>query len=117
MGVVSIKRDIRFPVHFWYFWLTIHNTANFHVSNAFDLLAVFISFPLVRAAARPLTLPRPFFWGREVPKKKIACCVEGGRLDKLASALAVGHVCVSVGVVTAAFCFTEGFGVFMGSLR
>jgi hypothetical protein len=29
---------------FWYFWLTIQNTANRHVSNAFDLIAVFISF-------------------------------------------------------------------------
>ena len=32
------------------FRLTIQNTANRHVSNAFDLIAVFISFPL-RAAA------------------------------------------------------------------
>jgi hypothetical protein len=27
----------------WYFWLTIQNTANRHVSNAFDLLAVFVA--------------------------------------------------------------------------
>jgi hypothetical protein len=33
------------------FWLTIQNTGNWHVSNAFDLLSVFISFPLARAAA------------------------------------------------------------------
>jgi hypothetical protein len=33
------------------FWLTIQNTTNRHVSNAFDLIAVFISFPLARAAA------------------------------------------------------------------
>jgi TRAP-type uncharacterized transport system fused permease subunit len=33
------------------FWLTIQNTTNRHVTNAFDLLAVFISFPLSRAAA------------------------------------------------------------------
>jgi hypothetical protein len=32
------------------FGLTIQNTTNRHISNAFDLLAVFISFPLVRAA-------------------------------------------------------------------
>jgi flagellar biosynthesis GTPase FlhF len=32
------------PGYFWYFWLTIQNTTNRHVSNAFDLLAVFISF-------------------------------------------------------------------------
>ena len=29
-----------------YFWLTIQNITNRHVSSAFDLLAVFISFPL-----------------------------------------------------------------------
>jgi hypothetical protein len=52
---------------FWYFWLTIQNTANRHVSNAFDLLGVFISFPLARCA--PHFTPPPF-WGREVPKKK-----------------------------------------------
>jgi hypothetical protein len=33
------------------FRLTIQNTANRHVSNAFDLLGVFISFPPARAAA------------------------------------------------------------------
>jgi hypothetical protein len=27
---------------FWYFWLTIQNTANRHVSNAFDLIAFFL---------------------------------------------------------------------------
>jgi hypothetical protein len=36
------------PSNFWYFWLTVQNTANWHVSNAFGLSAVFISFPLVR---------------------------------------------------------------------
>jgi len=41
----------------WYFWLTIQNTASRHVSNAFDLVAVFISFPLARAAARPHPTP------------------------------------------------------------
>jgi hypothetical protein len=39
------------PVTFGNFWLTIQNTTNRHVSNAFDLLGVFISFPLARAAA------------------------------------------------------------------
>jgi hypothetical protein len=39
------------PNIFGNFWLTIQNTTNRHVSNAFDLLAVFISFPLARAAA------------------------------------------------------------------
>ena len=38
-------------LYFGNFWLTIQNTTNRHVSNAFDLLAVFISFPLARAAA------------------------------------------------------------------
>jgi hypothetical protein len=37
-------------VTFGNFWLTIQNTANWHVSNAFDLLSVFISFPLAPAA-------------------------------------------------------------------
>jgi hypothetical protein len=74
------------------FWLTIQNTSNRHVSNAFDLLAAFISFPLARAAAaaavaadfaaaaagRPHPTPPPLFWGREVPKNKIACSVGDG---------------------------------------
>jgi hypothetical protein len=55
------------PFSFRYFWLTIQNAANRHVSSAFGLLAVFISFPLVRAAARP-THPAPLLGG-EVPKK------------------------------------------------
>ena len=73
------------------FWLTIQNTGNRHVSNAFDLLSVFISFPLARAVAAvaaadfccccccaPRPHPAPFCWGREVPKKQIACSVGGG---------------------------------------
>ena len=38
-------------VTFGNFWLTIQNTTNRHVSNAFDLIVVLISFPLARAAA------------------------------------------------------------------
>jgi hypothetical protein len=38
--------------HFWYFWLTIQNTANRHVSNAFDLIAVFISFSVASQTVR-----------------------------------------------------------------
>jgi hypothetical protein len=38
-------------VTFGNFWLTIQNTANWHVSNAFGLLSLFISFPLAPAAA------------------------------------------------------------------
>jgi hypothetical protein len=36
--------------YFWYYWSTIQNTANRHVSNAFDLIAVFISFSLALCA-------------------------------------------------------------------
>jgi len=35
-------------MYFWYLWLAIQNTANRHVSSAFDLLDVFISLPRVR---------------------------------------------------------------------
>jgi hypothetical protein len=91
---------------FWYFWLTIQNTANWHVSNAFDLLSVFISFPLARAAAavaavdfcycccapRPTSHPAPFFGGGKYQKNK----------SPVASALAVGHAGVCVGVIDVA---------------
>ena len=54
-------------ITFGYFWLTIQNTTNRHVNNAFDLIAVFISFPLARAAAAVAAaeLLRPRFegWG------------------------------------------------------
>jgi hypothetical protein len=85
------------------FWLTIQNKTNRHVSNAFGLLAVFISFPLVRAGARwcalvragarscaPPTPLRPPFWGEGSTKK---------RKLPVASALALGHVRVGVGEV------------------
>ena len=74
-------------VGFGYFWLTIQNTANRQMRNLFYLLAVFISFPLARAAAavaaadfsaaaaRPDPTPPPFFGGREVPKKN--ACSDG----------------------------------------
>jgi hypothetical protein len=66
------------------FWLTIQNTANRHVSNAFDLLGVFISFPLARAAAAaavaadfrccccwtPPPHPAPFILGEGSSQKK-----------------------------------------------
>jgi hypothetical protein len=45
--------------YFWYFWLTIQNTANWHVSNALDLLSVFTSFPLVNAEAGEANLSFP----------------------------------------------------------
>jgi hypothetical protein len=83
----------------------IQNTTNRYVSNAFDLIAVFISFPLARAAAVVAAAdfcccgcaspphPAPLFGGREVPKKT---------KSPVASALAVGHVCVCVGVMEVA---------------
>jgi hypothetical protein len=43
-GLVQLAQVHSPPLDFWYFWLTIQNTANWHVSNAFDLLSVFISF-------------------------------------------------------------------------
>ena len=42
-------------VTFGNFWLTIQNTTNRHVSNAFDLIVVFILFPLARCAREELT--------------------------------------------------------------
>ena len=41
-------RRFHAPISVFGFRLTIQNTANRHVSNAFDLLGVFISFPLTR---------------------------------------------------------------------
>jgi hypothetical protein len=55
-------------VSFWYFWLTIQNTADRQVRNLFCLLAVFISFPLARCA--PLPHLAPLFEGGKVPKKE-----------------------------------------------
>ena len=49
---------VKLLVTFGYFWLTIQNTANRHVSNAFDLLGVFISFPLQQPAC-----PRHLMFG------------------------------------------------------
>jgi hypothetical protein len=85
------------------FWLTIQNTGNCHVSNAFDLLSVFISFPLARAAAAvaaadfcccccwaPPPHPAPFILG-EGSTKKIK--------SPVASGMAFGRVCDGVGVV------------------
>ena len=56
-------------VTFGNFWFTIQNTGNWHVSNAFDLLSVFISFPLARAAGRSHPTPPPLFGEGKVPKK------------------------------------------------
>ena len=63
----SQEQAVCFNAFLWYFWLTIQNTANRHVGNAFDLLGVFISFPLARCAPPPH--PAPLFWGRESTKK------------------------------------------------
>jgi hypothetical protein len=57
------------PRYFWYFWLTIQNTANRKVRNLFHLLAVFITFPLARAAALPHPTPPPLLLGEGSTKK------------------------------------------------
>jgi hypothetical protein len=70
----------------WYFWFTNHNTTIPQVRNLFSAIAVFISFPLVRAAAAaaaadfsfccccappPHPAPPPlFFWGGKHQKKE-----------------------------------------------
>jgi hypothetical protein len=54
-------------LYFWYFLLTIQNTANRQVRNQFSLLAVFISFPLARCAPPPH--PALLLGGRESTKK------------------------------------------------
>jgi hypothetical protein len=76
---IFIQRSVLF---FWYFWLAIQNTVNRHVSKAFDLIGVFISFSLAHCChccgscgsllllLRAPTPPRPPFLGREVPKKE-----------------------------------------------
>jgi len=84
--------------------LTIQNTTTSQVRNLFSAIKVFISFCPWRAvaaaaaaaadfsaaAARAPTPPRPPFLGREVPKKI---------KSPVASAVALGHVCVGAGVV------------------
>jgi hypothetical protein len=98
-----------FSLYLLYFWLAIQNTANWHVSNAFDLLSVLISFPLARCCCcgscgfllllllrAPPPHPAPLFGGRESTKK---------RKSPVASALAVGNVCVGVGEVGDLFAF------------
>jgi hypothetical protein len=71
------------------FRLTIQNTANWHVSNAFDLLSVFISFPLARCAPHPI--PPPLFWGGKYQKKE-------NRLRRRWRFVSGGNVGVGVGV-------------------
>jgi hypothetical protein len=96
-----------FPYFFFFFFLTIQNITNRHVNNAFDLIAVFISFPLARAAAavccgscgflllllRAPTPPRPPLLGEGSAKKK---------KSPVASEMALVHVCFIVGVVEVA---------------
>jgi hypothetical protein len=67
---------------FWYFLLTIQNTASRQVRNLCHLVAVFISFPLARCCCccgscgclllrqRAPTPPRPPFGGGEKYQKK-----------------------------------------------
>ena len=77
--------------YFWYFWSTIQNTTNRHVSNAYGLLAVFISFPLVRCCCcccgscgfllLLLRAPNPTPWETPEPsflpcrRAVLLCCV------------------------------------------
>jgi hypothetical protein len=68
----------RFRVNCWYFWLMI-TTSQAH--SLLRVAGVFISFPLVRAA---------LCWGGKYQNKI---------KSPVASALALGHVCVGVGVV------------------
>jgi hypothetical protein len=96
-----------FPLDsFGYFWLTIQNKANQNVSNAFDLLSVFISFPLARCCCcccgscgflllrlRAPTPPRPPFLGEGSTKKE---------KSPVASGMAFGHFGIGVGVVKVA---------------
>jgi hypothetical protein len=44
MSPYCTAQAVRRSHDIWYFWLTVQNTAKWHVSNAFDLLGVFISF-------------------------------------------------------------------------
>jgi hypothetical protein len=91
MDFLLSRATFDFLVFFWYFWLAIQNTANRQMRDLFYLLAVFISFPLARAAAavaaadfsaaaaRPDPTPPPFVWGEGSTKKnKIACSVGVG---------------------------------------
>ena len=76
------SQNSNYEGNFWYFWLTIQNTADRQVRNLFFLLAVFILFPLARAAAavaaagfgaaaaRPDPTPPPFVGGGKYPKKE-----------------------------------------------
>jgi hypothetical protein len=85
------------------FRLTIQNTANRHASNAFDLIAVFISFPWRAAAAAgfrycccaPPPHPAPSILGEGSTKKK------KNRLWR--RGLALGHAGLCVGEVKVAF--------------
>ena len=105
MAAISKEKNSFELNYFWYFWLTIQNTANRHVSSAFDLLAVFISFLLARAAAAavaaadfcccccaPPPHPTPLLGGGKYQKRK----------SPVASGMAFGHVRVGVGVVEVA---------------
>jgi hypothetical protein len=95
-----------FHITFWYYWLTIQNTANGHVSNAFGLLGIFISFSggTQSMAVRPRTagssdqlcaLPflvnPPFDGGKKIEKKrkkKRKSCPKGP--DRFSAAAACG---------------------------
>ena len=86
---LRLKEPQTKPASFGNFWLTIQNTASRQVRNLFYLVAVFILFPLARAAAAvaaadfrcccaPRPTPPPFVGGGKCQKKKIACSVGVG---------------------------------------
>jgi hypothetical protein len=91
---------------FWCFWFTIQNTTTPQVRNLFSVIAVIISFPLVRAAAAaaaadfcccccaPPLHPAPLYFRAKGSTKE--------RKLPVAPGLAFGHACVGVGVVEVA---------------
>ena len=58
----SEKESTSCLLFFGNFWLTIQNTASRQVRNLFYLVAVFISFPLARAAAAALAVRNRSPW-------------------------------------------------------
>jgi hypothetical protein len=66
-------RELRLVKLFGNFRLTIQNTTNRHVSNAFGLIAVFISFSLARAAAAVAVAADFLLLGAPIFQR---CCVK-----------------------------------------
>ena len=86
------------------FELTIQNTTIPQVRNLFSVIAVFISFPLARCCAPPPHPAPPFLRGGSTKK-----------ISPVASALALGHVCVGVCVVgVVGVCVVAAFDLLEG---